>query len=182
LTRRKALLTRQPVAALHRERSNEGDEHARPPLQREEGRKDEGTMLTRFDPFAPFRSFDDRFQHELTRTMESQRTFAPAVDIFEEKDGFVVKAELAGVKPEEIHVDVENGVLTLKGERKLERDENKDGYHRVERWYGSFQRQFTLPRTVDAERIEAATKDGVLTVRIPKKGEAKGQKISVKTA
>jgi HSP20 family protein len=152
------------------------------PLPREAGRKDEGTMLTRFDPFAPFRSFDERFQNELSRNLDNQRLFAPAVDIHEEKDAFVVKAELAGVKPEEIHVDVENGVLTLKGERKLDRDENKDGYHRVERWYGSFQRQFTLPRTVDADRIEAATKDGVLTVRIPKKGEAKGQKIAVKLA
>lgn len=138
-------------------------------------------MLTRFDPFAPFRSFDERAQSELARNFDGQRMVAPAVDIFEEADAFVVKAELAGVKPEEIHVDVENGVLTLKGERKLDREEKKDGYHRIERWFGSFQRQFTLPRTVDAERIEAQTKDGVLTVRIPKKGEAKAQKISVKT-
>lgn len=134
-------------------------------------------MLTRFDPFAEI----NRFQNELARSFgEGQRTFAPAVDIYEEKDAFVVKAELAGVKPEEIHVDVENGILTLKGERKLDRDETKDGYHRIERWYGTFHRQFTLPRTVDAERIEALTRDGVLTVRIPKRAENKGQKISVK--
>lgn len=134
-------------------------------------------MLTRFDPFAEI----NRFQNELARSFgEGQRTFAPAVDIYEEKDAFVVKAELAGVKPEEIHVDVENGILTLKGERKLDRDETKDGYHRIERWYGTFHRQFTLPRTVDAERIEALTRDGVLTVRIPKRSENKGQKISVK--
>lgn len=136
-------------------------------------------MLTRFDPFAEI----TRFQNELARNYgEGQKTFAPAVDIFEEKEAFVVKAELAGVKPEEIHVDVENGILTLRGERKLDREENKDGYHRVERWHGSFSRQFTLPRTVDAERIEALTKDGVLTVRIPKRSEAKGQKIAVKSS
>ncbi|MFO0708824.1 MAG: Hsp20/alpha crystallin family protein [Sandaracinus sp.] len=139
-------------------------------------------MLTRFDPFAPFQMFEG-LNRELSRGMsDSQRAFAPAVDIYEEKDAFVVKAELAGVKPEEIHVDVENGILTIKGERKLDREENKDGYHRVERWFGSFQRQFTLPRTVESERIEAGTKDGVLTVRIPKRGEAnKGTKIAVKS-
>ena len=81
-------------------------------------------MLTRFDPFAEI----TRFQNELARNYgEGQKTFAPAVDIFEEKEAFVVKAELAGVKPEEIHVDVENGILTLRGERKLDREENKDG-------------------------------------------------------
>ncbi len=140
-------------------------------------------MLTRFDPFAPFRTFDelDRVRGELLRG-DAQRSFAPAVDIFEEKDAFVVKAELAGVKPEEIDIDVENNVLTLKGERKLDHEESKDGYHRVERWYGSFSRQFSLPRTVDAEHIEATSKDGVLTVRIPKRGEPKGQKVTVKTA
>ncbi len=136
-------------------------------------------MLTRFDPFAEI----TRFQNELARNYgEGQKTFAPAVDIFEEKEAFVVKAELAGVKPEEIHVDVENGILTLRGERKLDREENKDGYHRIERWHGTFSRQFTLPRTVEAERIEAVTKDGILTVRIPKRSEAKGQKIAVKSS
>ena len=136
-------------------------------------------MLTRFDPFAEI----TRFQNELARNYgEGQKTFAPAVDIFEEKDAFVVKAELAGVKPEEIHVDVENGILTLRGERKLDREENRDGYHRIERWHGTVSRQFTLPRTVEAERIEAVTKDGVLTVRIPKRSEAKGQKIAVKSS
>jgi len=94
----------------------------------------------------------------------------------------VVEAELAGVKPEDIHVDVENDILTLRGERKLDREENKDGYQRVERWHGTFSRQFTLPRTVDADRIEAVSKDGVLTVRIPKRSEAKGQKIAVKSS
>ena len=142
-------------------------------------------MLTRFAPFAPFRTFDDldRLHGELARNMAGEtRTFAPAVDVFEEKDAFVVQAELAGIEAKDIQIDVENGVLTLKGERKLARDEKEEGYRRVERWYGSFSRQFTLPRTVEAERIEASSKDGVLTVRIPKRAEAKSQKISVKTS
>ncbi|MCS6857623.1 MAG: Hsp20/alpha crystallin family protein [Sandaracinaceae bacterium] len=74
-----------------------------------------------------------------------------------------------------------NGVLTLKGERKLEHEDNKDGYHRIERWYGAFQRQFTLPRSVDVEHIEAHSKDGILTIRIPKKDETKGHRIAVKS-
>lgn len=134
-------------------------------------------MLTRFDPFAEI----NRFQNELARSLGDQRnSFAPAVDIFEEKDSIVVRAELAGVKPEEIHVEVENNVLSLRGERKLENEDKREGYHRIERWYGSFSRQFMLPRTVDAEKIEAGTKDGILTVRIPKKVEVKGQRIAVK--
>ncbi len=134
-------------------------------------------MLTRFDPFAEI----NRFQNQLSRSFgESEKTFAPAVDIFEESDAIVVKAELAGVKPEEIQVEVENNVLSLRGERKLDKEEDQNGYHRIERWYGSFSRQFMLPRTVDAEKIDASTKDGVLTVRIPKKTEQKGQKIAVK--
>ncbi len=142
-------------------------------------------MLTRFAPFAPFRTFDDldRLHGELARSFVPEaRTFAPAVDIFEEKDAFVVQAELAGIKAEDIQIEVDNGILTLKGERKRERDEEGDGYRRVERWSGAFARQFTLPRTVDSEHIEAASKDGVLTVRIPKRGEAKGQKIAVKSS
>ncbi|MBN8613394.1 MAG: Hsp20/alpha crystallin family protein [Deltaproteobacteria bacterium] len=142
-------------------------------------------MLTRFAPFAPFRTFDDldRLHGELARSAATEpRTFAPAVDVFEEKDAFVVQAELAGIEAKDIQIEIENGILTLKGERKLARDANEDGYRRVERWYGAFSRQFTLPRTVEAERIEASSKDGVLTVRIPKRAEAKSQKISVKTS
>jgi len=142
-------------------------------------------MLTRFAPFAPFRTFDDldRLHTELARSSAAEpRTFAPAVDVFEEKDAFVVQAELAGIEAKDIQIEVENGILTLKGDRKLARDDHEDGYRRVERWYGAFSRQFTLPRTVEAERIEASSKDGVLTVRIPKRPEAKSQKISVKTS
>lgn len=135
-------------------------------------------MLSRFDPFAEL----TRFQNEMARGFDpGARSFSPAVDIHEDKEGITVRAELPGVKPEEVKVDVENNVLTLSGERKLEHQDKKDGYHRIERWYGSFSRQFMLPRTVDAEHIDAQLKDGVLVVRLPKKSEIKPRQISVKS-
>jgi HSP20 family protein len=137
-------------------------------------------MLTRFDPFAEL----DRFQSDVARSLESsgRRAFAPAVDIFEDKDAIHVRAELAGVKSEDVKIDVENNILTLRGERKLEHADRKDAYHRVERWHGSFTRQFMLPRTVDSENIDAQLKDGVLTVKLPKKNEVRQRSIAVKAS
>jgi HSP20 family protein len=135
-------------------------------------------MLTRFDPFAEM----TRFQTEIARQLEGSRSFSPAVDIYEDAEAIHVKAELPGVKSEDLKIDVENNVLSLRGERKLERQDEKDSYHRVERWYGSFARQFMLPRTVDAEKIEASLKEGVLTVRLPKRAEVKPRQISIKAS
>jgi HSP20 family protein len=136
-------------------------------------------MLTRFDPFAEL----NRFQSEIARSLESSpRTVAPAVDIFEDKDAILVRAELPGVRSDDVKIEVENNVLTLRGQRKLDHEDKKDGYHRVERWYGSFTRQFMLPRTVDSETIDAQLKDGVLTVKLPKKTEVKQRTIAVKPA
>jgi HSP20 family protein len=135
-------------------------------------------MLTRFDPFAEL----NRFQRELSRSYDSAtQTFAPAVDIFEDKESIQVRAELPGVKNEDVKVDVENNILTLRGERKLEQEDKRENYHRVERWYGAFTRQFMLPRTVDSDHIDAQLKDGVLTVRLPKKAEIKPRAIAVKS-
>ena len=129
-------------------------------------------MLTRFDPFA-----------ELARSIDgSTRGFAPAVDIFEDKDAILVRAELPGVKSDEVKIEVESNVLTLRGQRRLDHEDRKDGYHRVERWHGSFSRQFVLPRSVDADSIDAKLTDGVLTVRLPKKSETKQRNIAVKTS
>jgi len=133
-------------------------------------------MLTRFDPFAEL----NRFQREMSRGYDGN-VWKPAVDIFEDKEAIQVRAELPGVKTEDVKIDVENNILTLHGERKLENEEKKDSYHRVERFYGSFTRQFMLPRTVDSEHIDAQLKDGVLTVRLPKKPEVKARSISVKS-
>ncbi len=136
-------------------------------------------MLTRFDPFAEL----SRFQSEIARSFDpSPRHVAPAVDIFEEKDAILVRAELPGVRSEDVKIEVENNILTLRGERKLDHEDRKDGYHRVERWHGSFTRQFILPRTVDAEAIDAQLKDGVLTVKLPKKNEVRQRSIAVRAS
>jgi HSP20 family protein len=103
----------------------------------------------------------------------------PAVDIREEQDRFVILADLPGVDPEEIEVTMENGVLTLKGERSSEKTEEHEGYKRVERARGTFFRRFSLPDTADADRIEAKSKNGVLEIALPKKEQVKPKRITV---
>ena len=104
----------------------------------------------------------------------------PPVDIYESADQEVVlKAELPAMKREDIHLTFENGVLTLKGERKFEEEVPRDKFQRVERRYGSFTRSFTLPNTVDATRINATYRDGLLTIRLPQREEAKPKQITV---
>ena len=106
--------------------------------------------------------------------------WVPPVDIYESADHEVVlKAELPAMKREDIHLTFENGVLTLKGERKFEEEVARDKYQRVERRYGSFTRSFTLPNTVDASRINATYRDGLLTIRLPQREEAKPKQITV---
>lgn len=108
------------------------------------------------------------------------RAWVPAVDIYEtDAHEVVVKAELPDMKREDIHLTFENGVLTLKGERTLEQEVKKDRFQRIERRHGAFSRSFTLPNTVDASRISAAYKDGVLTIRLPQREEAKPKQIAV---
>jgi HSP20 family protein len=108
------------------------------------------------------------------------RAWVPSVDIYETDDHEVVlKAELPAMKREDIALTFENGVLTLKGERKFDEEVRRENYHRVERRHGSFSRSFTLPNTVDPSRISAAYKDGVLTIRLPQREEAKPKKIAV---
>ena len=108
------------------------------------------------------------------------RGWTPAVDIYEtEGREVVIKAELPEMKREDISVTFENNVLTLKGERKLEQEVKRENFQRIERRHGSFTRAFTLPPTVDGAQISASYKDGVLTVRIPKREEAKAKQITV---
>jgi HSP20 family protein len=110
----------------------------------------------------------------------SRPAWVPAVDIYEtDAHEVVLKAELPEMKREDISVTFENGVLTLKGERKFEQETTKENYHRVERRHGTFSRSFTLPNTVDASRISAAYKDGILTIRLPQREEAKPKQIDV---
>jgi HSP20 family protein len=109
------------------------------------------------------------------------RSWVPAVDVYEtDNHEFVLKAELPEVKREDIAITFDNGVLTLKGERQVELETSGERYHRVERQHGSFTRSFTLPATVDAARIQASYKDGVLTIRVPQREEAKPKQIEIK--
>jgi HSP20 family protein len=143
-------------------------------------------MLTRYDPFRDLfrlqdvltRNFDDR----LGLASGESVGWAPACDIFEDGDGVTVRFELAGVDPKDVDIRFENGMLTMRGERKLEKEEKKDAYHRIEMQYGSFSRSFSLPGTVDVEKIRAESKNGVLTVSLPKKAEAKPRPIQVKVS
>ncbi|MDX1513596.1 MAG: Hsp20/alpha crystallin family protein [Gammaproteobacteria bacterium] len=105
--------------------------------------------------------------------------WAPAVDIKEETDRFVLRADVPGVDSKDIDITMENGVLTIKGERKREDMEQRDGYKRVERVYGSFYRRFTLPDTADADKISATNKNGVLEVTIPKQEKVQPRRIEV---
>lgn len=107
----------------------------------------------------------------------------PAVDIREEKDRFVIEADLPGVDPNDIEVTMENGMLTLKGERKVEKQAGSgDGYKRVERAYGMFYRRFSLPDTADPDQIKAHGKNGVLEIVIPKQEKVQPRRISVKAS
>ncbi|HEX3037252.1 MAG TPA: Hsp20/alpha crystallin family protein, partial [Thermodesulfobacteriota bacterium] len=117
--------------------------------------------------------------HPAERKEPQAGSWVPAADIYETESGYVVKADFPGVKKENIQIDVHDGTLTLKAEKKFEEKESKDNYLRVERAYGSFVRSFRLPKNVDAEKIEAEYKDGVLEVTLPKKEEAKPKKIQV---
>lgn len=109
-----------------------------------------------------------------------QITWAPAVDVFEKGDKLVVKAEVPGMKEDDIHVSVEGDMLTIRGEKKTESEVKNEDYYRCERSYGSFLRSVALPSTVDASKIEADYEDGVLEVTLPKKPEVKPKKVAVK--
>ena len=137
--------------------------------------------LVRWNPARELASMEiDRLNHMLNDFYGVGRSWMPAVDIFETHEHeYVLKAELPDMKRDDISVTFENGVLTLTGERKTEFDANQGTFHRSERAYGRFSRSFTLPATVDANRINASYKDGVLTIRVPQREEAKPKQITV---
>jgi HSP20 family protein len=121
------------------------------------------------------------FEDGNTRNEVTAAAWAPAVDIKEEDGAYVVHADLPGVDPKNIDLNMENGVLTLRGERKSEVKEEKDNYHRIERITGSFYRRFTLPDTADSENISAKYTNGVLEVRIPKQEKVLPRRIEVQS-
>ncbi len=141
--------------------------------------------LTRWEPFRGATSLQDQinrvFNDVLERTGEesSLTAWAPAVDIYETEQELVVKADLPEVDPKDLDIRVENNILTIRGERKFEKKVNEDNYLRVERSYGTFSRSFTLANTVNSEAIKADYQNGVLTLSIPKREEAKPKLIKV---
>jgi HSP20 family protein len=135
-------------------------------------------MSTALDPFTGMRLFEDA----VTRLMSeprANRPWSPAVDIFESENALTLKADLPDVKIEDIDVRVEHQTLTVRGNRKFEKEENTKGYHRIERSYGEFVRSFAVPSTVDTEKVLADYKNGVLTITLPKKEAAKPRQVKV---
>lgn len=119
--------------------------------------------------------FEEDFESRFGRTVE----WSPAIELIEKDDEFLLTAEVPGLSPENVDIDVEEDVLTIRGEKKEEWEEKKPRYHIWERSYGKFQRSFTLPRSVDPEKIEAEFKNGLLSVRLPKTMEAKARKVEI---
>jgi HSP20 family protein len=152
--------------------------------------------ITRWRPryeWTPFRALRD-LEHEMDRAfgltrwpvVERETTgllegvWSPSVDVYQTEDKIVVKADVPGLEKKDFDISVVNSHLTIKGERKHEDEVKEENYHRIERAYGAFERTFALPATVDAEKIQAEYKDGVLEVTLPKKEEAKPKQIAVK--
>ena len=132
-------------------------------------------LVTRFDPFAEFSELRRGFEHlnsafNNLETTETKKAFdfVPTVNTREAEDGYYVEVDLPGIKKEDISIDVNDNVLSISGEREVKEEHRENEYYKVESRYGSFERQFTLPEDVDAEKIEALSKDGVLEVKIPK--------------
>ncbi len=144
--------------------------------------------LLRYQPWDAFSQVRDEMNRVLKAQLDEQDSdnsrvvtsqWAPAVDIKEEQNRFVIYADLPGVKVDDIEITMEKGVLTVRGERKLEKEEDRSGFRRVERSRGTFYRRFSLPDSADAERIQAKSRDGVLEIVIPKQEKSQPRKIAV---
>ena len=143
--------------------------------------------VVRWDPFRDLSMIQDRMNRLFEDTGRGWRTdepaatttWSPAVDIFETEGEIVVKAELPGMDRKDITLNLEKNVLTLKGERRFEKETKDDNYHRIERSYGTFSRAFSIPATVDEENIRADYKDGVLKIVLPKKEQSKPKQIRI---
>ena len=143
------------------------------------------TTIARLVPFHGAATQQDQFNRLFNQSFRKQAnesavaTWAPAVDIFETANELVVKADLPDVNEKDIDVQVENNLLTIRGERKFDKSVAEDNYLRIERTYGTFSRSFSLPNTVSAETIRAEYKNGVLTVTLPKREESKPRQVKV---
>lgn len=141
--------------------------------------------MTRFEPFKELARLQDEMSRVLDERQHMYRAgesvgWTPACDIYEDEEGVSLRFDLAGVEAADVDVRFENGVLTIRGERKLEHPDRRDHYHRLELAYGTFTRSFALPGTVDAEKIRAEAKNGILVIALPKRAEAKPRSIQVR--
>ena len=143
--------------------------------------------IIKYDPFRELRGLQDEmnrlFMSNFSRGGENdlmRGAWSPQVDIFENKDQIVLEAELPGMKPEDVEISIENNLLTLRGERRFEKKEESDNFHRVERSYGTFTRSFTLPPTVSSDRAEAEFENGILRLTLAKREDAKPRRIEIK--
>jgi HSP20 family protein len=139
--------------------------------------------LIRWSPWQELESMNRQLSHLLDDSHFGMSTeagqWAPTVDIRETDDALLVQAELPGIEKKNVHLEVKNGVLTISGERRYEKDVKEENVHRVERAYGTFSRSFSLPGSVDADKVDATMKDGVLEVRLPKRESAKPKAIAI---
>src|SRR5213082_3161840 len=146
--------------------------------------------LTRWEPLQEMEEFQNRLSTLFGRPQRRGNgreeitlpEWTPLADIAEDEKEYLIKAELPEMKKEDVKVTVENGVLTIAGERKFEKEEKNKKYHRVERSYGSFVRSFALPDLADANKVKAEFKDGMLTVHVPKSERAKAKQVEVKVS
>jgi HSP20 family protein len=137
-------------------------------------------MLSVWDPFADLNRVQREFEKSFFQGRNRPADFAPMVDVHEDEDALVLRADLPGVNREDIEIQVDANVLTLKGERKLEQENDRRRYHRVERSYGSFVRQWQIPTNIDASKVDASFENGILTLKLPKKEEQKPRKIEIR--
>ena len=144
------------------------------------------TVLTRWEPFREFTTLQDRMNRLFRDSFGDVRdealttsSFAPPVDVYEDEHSITLKIEVPGIEEKDIDVRIENNTLTVHGERKFEKEEKEENFRRVERQYGSFTRSFTLPTTVDADKVQAHYDKGILKVQLAKKAEAKPKQIKV---
>jgi len=152
------------------------------------GREEEHMAIVRWkDPIGDLSSIHERMNRLFgeafgpSRAPEEgwARSWEPAVDIFETEDAIVVKAEIPGIERDQVDVEVKDGILTLRGDRKFAREVKEENYHRIERSYGSFQRSFTLPSSVDPDKVRATLGNGVLEVTLQKKEQARPRQVKI---
>jgi HSP20 family protein len=142
--------------------------------------------IVKYNPFRELRAMQEQMNRLLDLAWNKETgeelkegIWQPPVDIYEDENSVVIKAELPGIDQNDIEVKIEDSTLTLRGERKHDQTVHKENFHRIERYYGSFQRSFSLPHTVDQEKVKATCEKGILTITLPKKEETKPKQITV---